>query len=138
MITQNKVKAKQKVIIQIFVNLLGKEEEEMTAQQHSLFKVMIGSCAPYRSDTFEVSPLPPPSLPPSAAFLFNQGTMVNELGEARYLRKLRGQSELWNVVEAILLGLICAAFTARILALVNDSLRVGWLAGRQRVDCSVG
>lgn len=54
--------------------------------------------------------------------------MVNELGEARYLRKLRGQSELWNVVEAILLGLICAAFTARILAMVNESARVsGWI-----------
>ncbi|CAM9495479.1 unnamed protein product, partial [Sphacelaria rigidula] len=58
-----------------------------------------------------------------AFYAYMLGTMVNELGEARYLRKLRGQSELWNVVEAILLGLICAAFTARILALVNDSLR---------------
>lgn len=52
--------------------------------------------------------------------------MVNELGEARYLRKLRGQSELWNVVEAILLGLICAAFTARIIALENDRVKVGY------------
>lgn len=55
--------------------------------------------------------------------------MVNELGEARYLRKLRGQSELWNVVEAILLGLICAAFTARMIALANDRVKVGNIMG---------
>lgn len=50
--------------------------------------------------------------------------MVNELGEARYLRKLRGQSELWNVVEAILLGLICAAFTARMIGVSTDTVQV--------------
>lgn len=50
--------------------------------------------------------------------------MVNELGEARYVRKLRGQSELWNVVEAILLGLICAAFTFRMVALFSDVAEV--------------
>lgn len=50
--------------------------------------------------------------------------MVNELGEARYLRKLRGQSELWNVVEALLLALICAAFTARMVAIWHENLRV--------------
>lgn len=51
--------------------------------------------------------------------------MVNELGEARYLRKLRGQSELWNVVEAVLLGLVCAAFTARMIALWSKVAEVG-------------
>ena len=50
--------------------------------------------------------------------------MVNELGEARHLRKLRGQSELWNVVEAIMHGLICAAFTARIIAFAENAVQV--------------
>lgn len=53
-----------------------------------------------------------------------QGNMVNELGEARYVRKLRGQSELWNVVEAVLLGLVCAAFCFRIVALASDVIKV--------------
>lgn len=50
--------------------------------------------------------------------------MVNELGEAKYVRKLRGQSELWNAVEAVLLGLVCAAFTARLIALLTTDEQV--------------
>lgn len=50
--------------------------------------------------------------------------MVNELGEARYVRKLRGQSQLWNVVEAVLLGLVCAAFSFRMVALLSDVIQV--------------
>lgn len=50
--------------------------------------------------------------------------MVNELGEARYVRKLRGQSELWNVVEAVLLGLVCAAFCFRMVAFSSDVIEV--------------
>lgn len=50
--------------------------------------------------------------------------MVNELGEARYVRKLRGQSELWNVVEAVLLGLVCAAFCFRMVAFSSDVIQV--------------
>lgn len=53
-----------------------------------------------------------------------QGNMVNELGEARYVRKLRGQSELWNVVEAVLLGLVCAAFCFRMVAFSSDVIQV--------------
>lgn len=50
--------------------------------------------------------------------------MVNELGEARYVRKLRGQSELWNVVEAVLLGLVCATFCFRMVAFSSDVIQV--------------
>lgn len=50
--------------------------------------------------------------------------MVNELGEVRYVRRLRGQSEVWNVVEAVLVGLVCAAFCFRIVALLSDAIQV--------------
>lgn len=50
--------------------------------------------------------------------------MVNELGEARYVRKLRGQSQLWNVVEAFLLGLVCAAFCFRMIAFASGLIQV--------------
>lgn len=73
-------------------------------------------------------PAPPP-LNALISFLFPcrydmQGNMVNELGEARYVRKLRGQSELWNVVEAVLLGLVCAAFCFRMVAFSSDVIQV--------------
>ena len=57
--------------------------------------------------------------------------MVNELGEAKYVRNLRGQSELWNAVEAVLLALICAAFTGRIIAMVttDERVQVMWACG---------
>lgn len=60
--------------------------------------------------------------------------MVNELGEARSLRKLRGQSELWNVVEAVLLALICAAFAARMIALRVKNLEVGPSRGWRSIE----
>lgn len=60
----------------------------------------------------------------SLVFLDVKGNMVNELGEARYVRKLRGQSELWNVVEAVLLGLVCAAFCFRMVAFSSDVIKV--------------
>ncbi|CAM9453897.1 unnamed protein product, partial [Ectocarpus sp. 8 AP-2014] len=58
-----------------------------------------------------------------AFYVYMLGNMVNELGEARYVRKLRGQSELWNVVEAVLLGLVCAAFTFRMVAFGSDVIQ---------------
>eukprot|EP00903_Cladosiphon_okamuranus_P009603 g9141.t1 len=58
-----------------------------------------------------------------AFYAYMLGNMVNELGEARYVRKLRGQSELWNVVEAVLLGLVCAAFCFRMVAFASDVIK---------------
>ncbi|CAM9514524.1 unnamed protein product [Pylaiella littoralis] len=58
-----------------------------------------------------------------AFYAYMLGNMVNELGEVRYVRRLRGQSEVWNVVEAVLVGLVCAAFCFRIVALLSDAIQ---------------
>ncbi|CAN0129221.1 unnamed protein product, partial [Discosporangium mesarthrocarpum] len=54
-------------------------------------------------------------------YIYMLGMTVNELGEARALRKLRGQSELWNVVEGVMLILVIAAFVSRVVALEGSA-----------------